>query len=137
MQGQFTSGSCTIAQKAGEAVLNSPLVETYKMRDAFKHRRDMAFQILSKMPGVQCKLPQGAFYFFPDFSFYIQNKDLKKYFENSEELGMYLLEDAGVASVAGSAFGMENHIRFSYAVSETLLANAMNNIHDSLMRLHP
>ncbi len=133
IQGQITSGANTIAQRATITALeNSPSRIQY-MVDAFKERRDLVLELLSDIPGFACNKPQGAFYVFPDISYYI-GKELKGMKINSaSDLSLYLLEHANVATVTGEAFGAPNCIRMSYATSNEELIEAMRRIKEAVI----
>ena len=137
IQGQITSATCSIAQKATEAaVLSVPEESTIKMKIEFKKRRDLIVDQLSKIKGVKCNVPDGAFYVFPDISNFFNKKDIEgNLIKNSDDLTMYLLNDACVATVAGSAFGTNECIRISYATSTKNITEAMTRIKNSLEKL--
>ena len=138
LQGQVTSATCSIAQKATVcAMLMDPTTsdDIINMRRIFQQRRDMVFELLSSIPGVKVRLPQGAFYFFPDVSSYYGKSCGNRKIENSTDMAFYLLEEAGVATVMGSAFGDDRCIRLSYATSEDLLREALRRIKEALARL--
>lgn len=135
LQSQFTSGTNSIAQKAAIAALNSPLTPTYQMRDAFKKRRDLCYNILKDIPGLKLSLPPGAFYLFPDISAFYGKSHNGHTVNNSQDLCMYILNEVYVVTVAGSAFGNDNCIRMSYATSEENLIKAMERIKQALMSL--
>lgn len=135
LQGQFTSGPNTIAQKAAEAALKAPSSVTYSMRDAFRQRRDMMVELLKEIPGIHVNVPKGAFYLFPDVSSYFGKKYGDKTISNGPELCEYLLEVAHVALVDGDAFGSPECIRLSYAASEDDLKNAVERIKKALAQL--
>lgn len=135
LQSQFTSGTNSIAQKAAIAALNSDLTPTYRMRDAFKVRRDLCYNILKEIPGLKLSLPPGAFYLFPDVSAFFGKSHNGQTIKNSQDLCMYLLNEVYVVTVAGSAFGNDNCIRMSYATSEENLMKAMERIKQALMSL--
>lgn len=125
MQGQVTSGTCSIAQRATiAAVLADPSV-TYEMRTAFHKRRDLVLGMLKEMDGVKINLPEGAFYVFPDISSFFGKTDGTTTINNADDLTLYILEKANVALVTGVAFGAPNCIRISYAASEEELTEAM------------
>ena len=135
MQGQFTSGTSTIAQKAAlAAVLADPKV-TYAMRDEFKKRRDLVLGLLKEIPGIKTNIPDGAFYIFADISSYFGKKDGDKVITNSFDLSMYLLHKANVALVSGDAFGDNNCVRFSYSTSQDVLKVALARVKKSLAEL--
>jgi aspartate aminotransferase len=136
MQGQFTSGTSSIAQKAAiAAVLADPSV-THEMCAAFKKRRDLVMRLLKEIQGVKASVPDGAFYVFPDISFYFGKKFGDTVITNSYELSMYLLHHANVALVSGDAFGDDNCIRFSYATSEAKLTEALTRVKTALANLN-
>lgn len=136
MQGQVTSGTCSIAQRAAIAALNADPSVTHKMRDAFKRRRDFVLNELKAMEGVKINVPEGAFYVFPDISSFFgkSNGDFK--INNADDLAMYLLTEAEVATVTGNAFGNKNCIRISYAASDEELKEAMKRISNALSKLN-
>ena len=136
LQSQFTSGTNAIAQHASIAALNSPMESTQKMRAIFKTRRDKVFKHIQKIKGFETKLPDGAFYFFPNVSWYFGKKCAGYAIDNSEDLCKYLLHEAHVAIVPGSAFGAEGYVRISYAASEEDLKKAMDRIATALNKLH-
>lgn len=128
IQGQFTSGANSFGQKAAAIALESDLSPTYKMRDAFKKRRELVLGLLGEIPGLNLNYPKGAFYVFPDVSkFYGTSADGFE-INNSVDFCEYLLRVAHVGSVPGSAFGAPDCIRLSYAASEERLTEAMNRI---------
>jgi len=136
MQGQFTSGTCSIAQKAGEAALTSDLAPTYKMVEEFKKRRDIVYGLLKEIPGVKTNLPDGAFYFFPDVSSYIGKSFDGDTMKSPEDISLYILKDAKVATVSGESFGDKNCIRLSYATSEEKLREACKRMKQSFSKLN-
>lgn len=138
IQGQYTSGICTIAQAASLEAMqlcpeNSDEIKT--MLKAFRNRRDLLFGLLKEIPGVKINMPAGAFYMFPEVKSYYGKTDGKTVIKNSEDLSMYLLFDAHVATVSGGAFGCGDCIRLSYATSEDKLREAMRRIKESLAKL--
>lgn len=136
MQGQFTSGTCSIAQMASlDAVKANPSV-TYAMRDAFRKRRDLVLGLLKEIPGMKTNIPDGAFYIFPDISYYFGKSFGKYTIRNSSDLSMYLLEEGNVALVSGDAFGDDNCIRFSYATSEERLIESCKRVKEALAKLN-
>lgn len=135
MQGQFTSGACSIAQMAAmEGVKAEPSV-TFEMRDAFKKRRDLVLGLLKEIPGLKMNTPNGAFYIFPDISSYFGKSYNNYHIKNSNDLSMFLLEVGNVALVSGDAFGDDNCIRFSYATSEDRLIESVKRVKDALAKL--
>ncbi|MES2593232.1 MAG: pyridoxal phosphate-dependent aminotransferase [Bacteroidota bacterium] len=136
MQGQFTSGTSSISQMSAlEAIKANPSV-TFEMRDAFKKRRDLVLGLLQEIPGVKLNVPDGAFYVFPDISYYFGKSYKDYHIKNSNDLSMFLLEEGNIALVSGDAFGDDNCMRFSYATSEDRLIDAVKRIKDALAKLN-
>jgi aspartate aminotransferase len=135
LQGQFTSGVCSIAQRAALAALKSDDGSRAKMRDAFMRRRDIVCRLLKEIKGLKVKVPQGAFYVMPDVSSFFGKSDGETTVKNSEDLTLYLLDKAQVAVVGGDAFGAPNCIRISYATSDELLVEAVKRIKGALGKL--
>ncbi len=135
MQGQFTSGTCGIAQKAAEAALLADPKVTEKMREAFHARRDLVLELLDKIPGLKRNKPEGAFYVFPDVTAFFGKTAGAHHIRNADDLSMYLLNVAHVAVVTGTAFGDPSCIRISYANSEATLKEAMARIAKALDNL--
>ncbi len=136
LQGQMTSGICTITQAASIAALTESDEPSRKMTAEFKHRRDIVFDLLSEIKGIKVNMPAGAFYFFPNIEAFLGKKTQDgKVIENSSDLAMYLLTVGHVATVAGSAFGAEGYIRLSYATSQEKLRTAIKRIADALKML--
>lgn len=135
MQGQFTSGTCSIAQKAAEAALTSDLAPTFKMRDAFKKRRDLIVSLLKEVPGFRVNVPPGAFYAFPDVSSYFGKTYDGDLIKDSDDMAMFLLKAANVSTVGGKSFGDDNCIRLSYACSEDTIRRAVERIKEALKQL--
>ena len=135
LQGQYTSGASSIAQKAAAAAFagDQSCVET--MRQAFERRRDLVVQLAKEIPGLKVNNPQGAFYLFPEISHYLGKSDGKRQIETSSDLAMYILEEGHVATVAGDAFGAPNYLRLSYAASEAIITEAMRRMKEVLARL--
>ncbi len=132
MQGQITSGANCIAQRATITALeNSPSKIKY-MVDAFKQRRKIILDLLNAIPGFKTNEPQGAFYVFPDVSYYFGKTLRGKPINTAEDFSLYLLEEAKVATVTGEAFGDKNCIRISYAASESDIKEAIERIKDAL-----
>ena len=132
MQGQVTSGANSIAQRATiTAVDADPSVLNY-MVDAFKKRRDLVVGLINDVPGMKVNIPEGAFYVFPDVSFYFGKTLRGNLIKDANDFSMYLLSEANVATVTGDAFGDKNCIRFSYATSEEILVEAMKRIKNAL-----
>ncbi len=138
LQGQVTSATCSIAQKATVcAMLIDPAVsqDIINMRNIFKKRRDLVYDLLCKIPDIKVCLPQGAFYFFPDVSAYYGKSFNGKKIENSTDMAFYLLNEGHVGTVMGSAFGDDNCIRISYATSENLLVEALRRMTEAFAKL--
>ena len=134
MQGQFTSATCSIAQRATIAAVNADPAILKDMVAAFERRRELVLNALNNMPGVKCNRPGGAFYVFPDISSFFGKTFEGKTIHTAEDLCMYLL-DKGVALVSGEAFGDANCMRISYAASEETLTDAMNRVATALAQL--
>lgn len=135
IQGQITSGANSIAQKAGVAALNSDLKPTIEMTQAFQHRRDLIISLLREIPGFRCNFPTGAFYIFPDISYYFGKTDGKTTIRNSDDFALFLLNTAHVATVGGSAFGDDHCFRISYAASEENIKEAVRRIKAAVSQL--
>jgi len=138
LQGQVTSATCSIALKACVCAMEmdpATSQDIINMRETFRRRRDMVYQLLSEIPGVKVAMPEGAFYFFPDVSSYYGKSFNGKKIENSTDMAFYLLNEANVATVMGSAFGDDTCIRLSYATSEDLLREALRRIKEALANL--
>jgi aspartate aminotransferase len=128
IQGQVTSGANCIAQRAVITALNEDPKKIKYMVDEFKSRRDLILRLLSNVKGFVCNKPDGAFYVFPDISFYF-NKTIDGFaINNASEMSMFLLEKAQVATVTGNAFGNPNCIRISYAASKDKIIEAIDRI---------
>ncbi len=135
IQGQFTSGASAFGQRAAAHALQSDLGPTRKMCDAFRHRREVCYKLLSEIQGMKVNYPQGAFYFFPDISAFFGKSDGETLVENSDDFCEYLLHKAHVGTVAGSGFGAPDCFRLSYAASEEELREAIERIGNALARL--
>jgi aspartate aminotransferase len=136
VQGQFTSATCSITQKAAIAAMNADPKVLDEMIGAFKSRRKLVLDALSEIPGLVSNKPGGAFYVFPNVSSFFGKSYNGRKISNSDELCMYLLEEGLVALVGGDAFGDPNCMRISYAASEKTLTEAMNRIKNALLNLH-
>ncbi|HPS45560.1 MAG TPA: pyridoxal phosphate-dependent aminotransferase [Bacteroidales bacterium] len=136
LQGQITSGTCSIAQKASIAALTGEMDSVKKMLVSFQERRDLVVKLLKEIPGIKTNNPQGAFYVFPDVSSYFGKSDGTNIIKNAPELCDYLLKKVFVALVPGDAFGDPNCIRISYATSNNLLIEAIKRIKNALSELH-
>jgi aspartate aminotransferase len=135
IQGQFTSGTSSITQKATISAMNADPSILKEMVQAFHSRRDLVISKLKEIPGVVCNIPEGAFYVFPDISFFI-GQQYKEYKINSaQDLCMFLLAEGQIALVSGEGFGSPNCIRISYAASEETLSEAMRRMKEALSKL--
>lgn len=134
VQGQFTSGAASFSQKAAAVALMSDLSETEMMKEAFLSRRDLVIDGLRQIKGIKVNHPTGAFYVFPDISYFIGKSNGTVIIDDSNDLAEMLLEEAHVATVAGSAFGDDNCIRISYAASEAQLTEAIRRIAECLSK---
>jgi len=132
IQGQITSGANCIAQRAVIEALNASPKKVDYMVEEFKNRRDLILKLLSEINGFKCNIPEGAFYIFPDVSYFFGKKFKGKVIKNSNDLSLYLLEEALVATVTGDAFGNPNCIRISYAASQKNIIEAIRRIKESL-----
>ena len=135
MQGQVTSATNSIAQRAALAALKSDFGPTKEMAAAYLKRRDLAFDLLKEIKGIKNYRPNGAFYFFPDFSSYFGKSVGDRRILNSGDLVRYFLEEAHVSSVSGDAFGSHENIRLSYAASEAEIVEAIRRIKEALAKL--
>ncbi|MFC7357713.1 pyridoxal phosphate-dependent aminotransferase [Jejudonia soesokkakensis] len=132
MQGQVTSGANCIAQRATIAALENPPSKIQYMVDAFKERRKLILGLLSEIPGFKTNEPEGAFYVFPDISYYFGKTLQGTNINSASDFSLFLLEHANVATVTGEAFGDANCIRISYAASENDITEAMKRIKEAL-----
>ena len=135
LQGQFTSGVCSIAQRAALAAIQGKGDSRQVMKAAFLRRRDLICGLLKEVEGVKIRIPLGAFYIMPDVSFYFGKSYGESKITNSDDLALYLLDKAQVATVGGDAFGAPECIRISYATSDELLIEAVRRIKGALERL--
>jgi aspartate aminotransferase len=135
LQGQFTSGVCSIAQRAALAAVQGDGESQKVMRAAFLRRRDLICGLLKEIKGIRVNIPQGAFYVMPDISYYFGKTDGETKITNSDELALYLLDKAQVATVGGDAFGAPECLRISYATSDELLVEAVKRIKGALEKL--
>ncbi|WP_231585206.1 pyridoxal phosphate-dependent aminotransferase [Sphingobacterium sp. Ag1] len=136
LQGQTTSGTCSISQRAGIVAYEQGLESVNKMKEAFARRRQLVYDLLSEIPGVRTNLPEGAFYFFPEISSFFGKKDQDgNVIKNSSDLALYLLNIGHVATVGGDSFGNDNYIRLSYAASDESLIEALKRIKEALGKL--
>lgn len=136
LQGQITSGTNSIAQKAAVAAFNGPLDETRRMSEAYRRRRDLVVGLLRDIPHFRVNVPDGAFYAFPDISYYFGKTDGTTRIENSDDFALWLLNTAYVSTVAGSGFGAPNCLRISTAASEKQLTEACGRIREAVATLH-
>ena len=128
LQGQFTSATCSITQKAAVAALTTGLKPSLEMTKEFTRRRKRVLELIKDIPGIKCFEPEGAFYIFPDVSYYYGKSDGNNTINNSADFSMYLLNTAHVSSVMGEAFGEPKCVRFSFA-------NSMENIERAWVRI--
>ena len=136
LQGQYTSGPCSVSQKAAEFAYTQSQECVEQMRQAFERRRNLIVELAKQIPGLEVNVPEGAFYLFPKCSsFFGTSTPSGKKIENSTDLAMYLLEDAHVATVGGDAFGDPDCFRMSYATSDDNIREAMRRIGDALGKL--
>ena len=135
LQGQFTSATNSITQKAAVTALTTDLKPSYEMVEEFRRRREKTMELVTRIPGIKCFKPEGAFYIFPDISSFFGKSDGEITIKNSNDLCMYLLNTAHVSSVMGDAFGEPRCIRFSFANSMTNIERAWARIKDALAKL--
>ncbi len=136
VQGQFTSGTCSITQKAAIAAMKADPSVLKDMIAAFNNRRKLVLSALNEMPGVNANVPVGAFYVFPEISSFFGKSYNGFTVHNADDMCLYLLSEALVALVTGDAFGDPNCIRISYAASEETLTEAMKRIKEALAKLN-
>ena len=135
LQGQYTSGTCSVSQKAAEAAYTLDQSAVEKMRQAFERRRDLIVKLAKEVPGLEVNIPQGAFYLFPKCNSYFGKSNGNKTINNSTDFAMYLLEEAHVATVGGDAFGDPDCFRMSYATSDENIKEAIRRIKEALSKL--
>jgi len=135
LQGQFTSGTNSIAQKSAVVALTADLEPSFDMVKEFTARRERTLELVKAIPGIKCFEPQGAFYIFPDVSYYYGKSDGTTKIANSGDFSMYLLNTAHVSSVMGDAFGEPACVRFSFANSMSNIEKAWGRIKDALAKL--
>ena len=136
LQGQYTSGPCSVSQKAAEFAYTQSQECVEQMRQAFERRRDLIVDLARQIPGLEVNVPEGAFYLFPKCSsFYGSKTPAGTVVNNSTDLAMYLLEEAHVATVGGDAFGDPDCFRMSYATSDDNIREAMRRIGNALAKL--
>lgn len=135
LQGQYTSGPCSVSQKAAEAAYTTSQECVETMRKAFERRRDLIVKLAKEIPGLEVNCPQGAFYLFPKCSGFYGKSYEGKTINNSTDLAMFLLEEGHVATVGGGAFGDPECFRMSYATSDDNIREAMRRIKETLAKL--
>ena len=135
LQGQVTSGTSSITQRAALAAYEGGLESVFAMREQFKIRRDLVYGLLKDIDGLKVNLPDGAFYFFPDVTSYFGKSYNGRTINDADELAIYLLEEANVATVGGDSFGDKKSIRLSYAAAEDKLIEAVKRIKAALGKL--
>lgn len=135
MQGQITSGTCSIAQRAALAAITSDQAETVRMASEFNKRRELVLRMLADIPGMKANNPEGAFYVFPDVSAFFGKSNGEQIIMDGDDLCSYLIYHAHVTLVTGKAFGNDNCIRISYAASEDQLIEALKRMKEALARL--
>lgn len=135
LQGQYTSGPCSVSQKAAEAAYTGTQAPVEEMRKAFERRRDLIVNLAKEVPGFEVNKPEGAFYLFPKCSYYYGKADGNNTIKDADDLAMYLLEKAHVACVGGTSFGAPECIRMSYATSDENIVEAIKRIKEALAEL--
>ena len=135
LQGQYTSGRCSVSQKAAEAAYTGTQAPVEEMRQAFQRRRDLIVRLAKEVPGLEVNVPEGAFYLFPKCSSYFGKSAGDRSIHNAEDLAMYLLEVGHVACVGGTSFGAPDCIRMSYATSDENIVEAIRRIKEALAAL--
>ncbi len=135
IQGQLTSGTCSITQKAAVVALTGNLKPSFEMTEEFTRRRARVMELIKDIPGFKCSPPEGAFYIFPDVSYYYGKTDGTQTIANAADFSMYLLNTAHVSSVMGDAFGEPNCVRFSFANSMANIEKAWDRIKEALGKL--
>lgn len=135
LQGQMTTNASTIAQRAATVALTSDITYTKDMNKAFLRRRDLVLGLMKEIPGLKCNVPDGAFYVFPDVSYYYGKSDGTTTIKSDMDLCLYLLDKAFVATVPGDAFGEPKCIRISYANSDEKLTKALKQMKEALAKL--
>lgn len=137
MQGQFTSATSSISQRAAIAALESPSEVVETMRIKFLQRRDLMIGLLKEIKGFKLNIPQGAFYIFPEISALLNTTDGETTIKTTDDFCMWLLNKAHVGLVPGEAFGAPGYIRISYATSEQRLTEAVKRIKEAVKTLKP
>jgi len=136
LQGQYTSGTCSIGQRAALAAVSADPLEIKFMIDAFAERRTLVFDLLKEIPGLKINKPEGAFYFFFDISSFFGKSYNGKTINTATELSLFLLDEGLIALVTGEAFGDNKCMRLSYAASESVLIEALKRIKETLAKLN-
>lgn len=135
LQGQYTSGPCSVSQKAAEAAYRGTQEPVEMMRQAFERRRDLIVKLAKEVPGFEVNEPKGAFYLFPKCSYYFGKTDGTHTINNSSDFALYLLQVAHVATVGGDAFGSPECFRMSYATSDKNIVEALKRIKEAVSHL--
>jgi aspartate aminotransferase len=136
IQGQITSGACSFNQTAAIEALDGSQDKVHFMIEKFKSRRELVLNRLKEIPGINCPQPDGAFYIFPDVRYYFGKSANGYMIHNSEDMSLYLLEIAHVATVGGKSFGDANCLRISFAASEEMINKAFDRIKAALEQLN-
>lgn len=136
LQGQYTSGPCSVSQKAAEAAYTGTQAPVEEMRQAFERRRNLIVQLAKEIPGFEVNQPEGAFYLFPKCSYFFGKTDGTRTINNADDLAMYLLEVGHIACVGGTSFGAPECIRMSYATSDENIVEAIRRIKEALTKLN-
>jgi len=132
VQGQITSANCSISQRGALAAITGDIKPTQEMVAQYLKRRDIVYKLLKEIPGIKTHYPQGAFYFFPDVSYYYGKSNGERTIKDGDDFCLYMLETGHVSLVPGGAFGEENCVRLSYAASEKDLIEAMSRMKNAL-----
>lgn len=132
VQGQITSANCSISQRGALAAITGDIRPTQEMVAQYHKRRDIVYKLLKEIPGIKTHYPQGAFYFFPDVSYYYGKSNGERTIKDGDDFCLYMLETGHVSLVPGGAFGEENCVRLSYAASEKELIEAMTRMKKAL-----
>lgn len=135
LQGQYTSGPCSVSQKAAETAYTGDQTPVEEMRRAFERRRNLIVELAKEIPGLEVNVPQGAFYLFPKCSSFYGKSDGDRKINDSNDLAMYLLEAGHVATVGGDSFGAPDCFRMSYATSDENIREAMRRVKETLAKL--
>ena len=135
LQGQYTSGPCSVSQKAAEAAYTGTQEPVKEMQKAFERRRDLIVKLAKEVPGFEVNVPQGAFYLFPKCDTFFGKSCGERTIKDSDDLALYLLEEAHVACVGGASFGAPECIRMSYATSDENIVEAIRRIKEALAKL--